>query len=440
MSKIFKLLYSLLVTLLITSSLPVLVLAEDVNNDSSTIISNTNNLLLNYEKPFLHLDGDPVYAFKVNKIDGTFVENYNDIDEAIIKASEISGTVVFLKDYIDVTRAIKIPTSSDITLDLNGKTISGTVNSSIISLTNDDIKLVIKNGNIVNADSNKNYKFGISVSGDNVELSLKDLNLSGYSSGVYLNSDTCLVTLDNCNCLGLSFGLTTNKAKTVNIIGGVYTNGIGAGSDGTFNISSGSFGVIQTHSSTINISGGNFSGGFKGQTSSSDGTINILGGNFLSQLNGLNTSSLDFNITGGYYENEPSDTFIVKSPTSYTSERTSIEDQSAVDIDKYKYKVVEGVSYVAKLLDEEGEPIDGKIYTSLIDAVTNVENGQIIKLLKNVDIKDSNVEITDKTITIDLNNRTVYGSYSDGVLVFSGNSKVLIKGPGIVKGSGEYCI
>lgn len=374
------------------------------------------------------------YALAVNKQDGTLIDYYDKIDKAIEKACEVSGTVVLLKDYENVTSSIVIPENANIVFDLNGKKISGSVNSSgIIKLTGSNAKLTIKNGTVENLHSKG--KYGIYVlTGDNMELILENVIATGTSSGVYLNKNTCVATLTDCTST-----FTANASKEVTINSGTYSS-FGAGSTTTTNILGGTFGAIKAHAGTINIENGTFESGFEGQTSSSAPTVNISGGNFLGKINGKNTSKYNFQLSGGYYEIEPDDTLIVKTPKSYTTERTGSEDEAKVDIEKYKYKVVEGTSYVAQILDAGGSQIADKKYTNLADAFTNAENGQTIQLIKNIDIKDSKIEINNKTITLDQNGKTIYGSNNDGVLVLTGTTKLTVKGSGLIECSGKYSV
>ena len=278
-----------------------------------------------------------------------FVSKPSELEEAINTAQ--SGDIISLTQDVDMSEET-FELSKAVTLDLGGKTLTGTVN-----VTGSDMAM-IRNGTIV---SNKSESANSAVCvKTNAFATLESVNIEAnsdskaYAVAVYGNcfiknstvkSNTygfaCYwsskVTVENTNVTAGGHAISTaaafsNPDMMITIKGGTYASSgsewdscavywAGHGTlkveDGTFTGGSNGAGIYQKNG-TVHISGGSFSAkdGAKLGAESKDSTeisFNVTGGTFTgtraglyykTTANGSNCKQFDITITGGTFAGE----------------------------------------------------------------------------------------------------------------------------------------
>lgn len=143
----------------------------------------------------------------------------------------------------------------------------------------------------------------------------------------------------------------------------------------------------------IEIHGGHMAGKLTAGTGSEKGIIQIRNGYITGELEKGANGTLE--CYGGYSKNDPSDYL--------TSGYVKMELEAADEFG-CQYKIIE--DQVAKI-ERDGETV---IYKTLKEAVSNAKDTETIVLLKDVDLKNAQVDIG-KSITIDLGQKTVTGTH-----------------------------
>ena len=175
--------------------------------------------------------------------------------QAAVDAAKNGDTIVLLKD---ITITSKQSISKQLTLDLNGKTLTGTAYRTIeLTWTGDlTVKDSLGGGKIANSYSGKSYPRTVYLNGTGAALTLESGTIESNPNLTSLQS----VAIDS----------ETDKACTVNIKGGsvvvpeAATNGRSI--------------VAGTRSMTLNISDGTITGGLHGVDAYSGSNVNITGG------------------------------------------------------------------------------------------------------------------------------------------------------------------
>lgn len=190
--------------------------------------------------------------------------------QAAVDAAQAGDEVVLLDD-VTLTETLIVGADKVIALDLNGKTLTG-------SILAPDAELTVKNGSIVNAD-----------------LSVSALEINAGK-----------LTMTNVNVDSARHGLRIDGAVEATIDGGIYRGAMGSGTGtyhalnisgaATVTITTGTFiGPVGTTAdsgcavnvqagATVIIEGGSFSGG-KNNTLNAAGTLEIYGGTFDQAVN-----------------------------------------------------------------------------------------------------------------------------------------------------------
>ena len=309
---------------------------------------------------------------------------YETLNGAIDAAAE-GNTVTLLKDTTE-----NVVVDKDITLDLNGKTLTGTKTSGKASLTVvKGATATVKNGTILGTEN------GYYTIQNNGTATFESLTATAGNTGSSMIDNWGTLTINSGEYTGglnvvkseEDSKLTINGGKfTLNYSTSGYTGVIFAYGDTT--ITGGEFiqsvttcgswdhpqvvatGVVEGHAATTRVTGGSFT--------------NARSGEGIFRGVGKGTSD-NFEVSGGTFNKSVSEEYCANGfiPTK-NADGT--------------YGVKEG-KYVAK--------IGSKKYETLADAIRWATKGKTVTLLDNI---SGNFEISDiKKITLDLNGYTING-------------------------------
>ena len=185
--------------------------------------------------------------------------------DPIYMAAALGGNVT-LTDDVDLTSPLDI--KADMTLNLNGKTITGSLNVAA------GANVTIENGVVTNVDKNVS---GITSNGI---LTLNNVNVTSARHALRIESGSAVINggtyqvnpVSNSTLYALNVGDGANSIANVTVKGGKFI-----GPKGTMADSGGA--VTVKVGSTVKIEGGDFSGG-KTKTLSADGTLTVAGGSY----------------------------------------------------------------------------------------------------------------------------------------------------------------
>ena len=228
---------------------------------------------------------------------------YDTIADAIAAATN-AQTITMIKDVTDVSSAIEV--SKTITLDLNGKTISGNISNYFINITS---SVTIKDsstdgtGKIQNT-TDDGYGYGINVD-SNGTLTVE--------SGIIYSDNRTIYNVGTLTISNGTFKSTTSSAiwnvGTLTISNGTFTGATNAiySYKGTSTISGGTFtgGNYAIHNgsnSTTEISGGTFTGGNYAIYNGSNSTTEISGGTFTGSNYAIHNYNGTAKISGGTFK------------------------------------------------------------------------------------------------------------------------------------------
>lgn len=307
---------------------------------------------------------------------------YGTLNGAIGAAAE-GSTVTLLKDTTE-----DVVVDKNITLDLGGKTLTGTNSGKATLSIQNGATTTVKNGSIVGSTSY--YTIEI-TKGSNATATFETLTATAGNTGSSMIDNWGTLTITSGTYTG---GLNTVKSEegtTLTITGGKFVSDYAPAYNvtgtilvyGTTTISGGEFiqnststaarvvvtGLVEGYTSITNVTGGSF-------TTKSSGNI----------FHGLGKATSDnFEVSGGTFNKAISadycaDGFIPTKQADGT------------------YGVKEG-KYVAK--------VGSKNYETLADAIRLAAKGKTVTLLDNI---SGNFEISDiKKITLDLNGYAING-------------------------------
>ena len=371
----------------------------------------------------------------------TEVNNIPDGETGVIT---LGGDIDFGNLVGTLTRAasepasLVIPAAKSIILDLNGCTLSQTVEQTGAH------SMIVNNGNLTIVDNKGNGKISYSDTGNGGEYvsntivnngrlviesgliennSSADVASNGYphpvdnNGGLIINGGTLT---NNADYASMRIWCTTDDNTSVTINGGTFNGSIdfqtpsAAANKGSLTINGGTFNADTYTKCAVRLLG------FGADVDEMLGYIN--GGTFNGEIALRNWSGADFNsqvfyITGGQFSKDPSafvvDGYPVIAPT------------------EGGYYTIGQFVPVAKIGDQE--------YGSLRAAVAAAQEGETITLVKDINQTDG-VIITDKKLTIDLNNKTftvtVGANTNNRNLKINGSSVVTIKN-GTMVAAGE---
>ncbi len=305
---------------------------------------------------------------------------YGTLNGAIGAAAE-GDTVTLLADTTE-----DVVVNKNITLDLGGKTLTGT-NSGKATLTiAKGATATVKNGSVIGTSSFYNIQ-------NNGTATFETLTATAGNTGSSMIDNWGTLTITSGTYTG---GLNTVKSEegtTLTITGGKFVSDYAPAYNvtgtilvyGTTTISGGEFiqnststaarvvvtGLVEGYTSITNVTGGSF-------TTKSSGNI----------FHGLGDATSDnFEVSGGTFNKPISEGYCAEGFIPSTKKNAD-----------GMYGVKEG-KYVAK--------VGSKNYETLADAIRLAAKGKTVTLLDNI---DGNFEISDiKKITLDLNGYTING-------------------------------
>ena len=344
-------------------------------------------------------------AFKVTVGETSKIYTDKTLAEAVELAN--NGTLTLLGNVDLGTASLPISGSEEtpinITLDLNGKTITSTHNYPFDIY---DATLTVKDG----AGGGS-----ITTTGDSIFYTNNDLSNLKIESGTFASGTNLVYVVGGTvNINGGTF--TGNNSAvfvgggTVNISGGTFTGGndsavyVSSGeaiiSGGTF--TSDSYYAVRVENGEVTIEGGEFTGNVDA-VCVLDGTVNISGGTFKGGLYENTAAGATLNITGGTFNTDPSE----------------YVDETAAVITENGDGTWTVTPYVATVTVGEGDAATIEKYTNLETAFTAVNtNGGTITLLKDVDWVDGFSEISSgKTVTLELNGYEIKSSGAIGYII-----------------------
>lgn len=427
--------------------------------------SNSSGTGTNYTDGTQYSFTDNITLYAKWQLKGYYVVNnsryYNTLSSAVAGASSgnriellatitDSGSVTInknitldLSDYT-VTKSSGITISSGITVNIEGNANGTLRNSSYQSnyITNNGT-LNIKSGTI-------NYTANPSSSDRAVIYNNGVVNISGgeiitvnEGHGIYVNSGK--VIINNGSITGQQNGIFIRGSSSVEVNGGTISgsrNGIN-GNVATIEINGGTVegntcGIYST-SSTININGGIVQGNSYGIRY--DANTELVVGDSSKSVN--NNLSKVIGSTYGVYGTETRKKFdfnngviIGETNTTYNSVATCRRGNYAPST-SYNSSDSNYVTSLVNISSSYNYAINNKGYTTLQQAATDAESGDVIVVLKNVtDSSSSNITMS-KNVILNLNNYTT--TISRPINVNSGVT-FRIRGEGSLKGNSNHTI
>lgn len=346
-------------------------------------------------------------------------KSYSSLREAINKAQ--GGETVTL--LADATEDVTIAAGKNITLDLDGKTLTNT-NAGKATLTiAKDATATVKNGSIIGGT-------GYYTIQNNGTATLEDVTATAGNTGSSMLDNWGTLTIESGSYSGGLNVVKSEEGSTLSITGGTFTL--------DYAPSSGYTAVILVYGDTT-ISGGEFvqtatpkwgnpqvvmTGVVEGYTA----ITRVTGGHFTNKKSGSNifhglgkATSDNFEVSGGTFNKSISEGYCADGfiPTK-NADGT--------------YGVKEG-HYVAQ--------IGSKKYETLADAIRLAAKGKTITLLTDV---EQNTQLTiNKNITLDLNGKTIkntediWGNNANAILSITNGAKVTITGNGTIDAKENDC-
>ncbi|MBR5215250.1 MAG: T9SS type A sorting domain-containing protein [Bacteroidales bacterium] len=276
--------------------------------------------------------------------------------------------------------------------------------------------------------ANNNYTGNISVTGKNIKVTVKNVNFINGTGYAITTNTIGSITVENCTVKNYNYGfLYANKSTSTIVVKNVTVDGANYGmhwvygSNATLenvtmtNVAKGLY--IQNYASkTITVKNSNISSiaiwersGYSGvQTFKFEGD-NTVGTLSASQYAKYVLTATDATITA------PAGAAVTTTVAEHTV--------------KHINGVYTVVPSVAKVVDAEGKDVDS--FGSIQDAIDAAQNGETVVVLKDVVIDELATETLDgkydtyfkvegKTVTIDLNGKTISGNYKSNTSMLVG--------------------
>lgn len=416
-------------------------------------------------------NGDGTFTVKEkNYVAQVGEKKYESLAEAI-EAAQNGETVKLLADA--TANAMIEISEKDITLDLNGKTISpvdGTkISGGLIGVHNGagltiDDSSAEKTGKITSGNSGNVYAaVQVTVKDDAAiepaKLIVNNGNLEGYyyaisgngtrhNTEITINDGTFkgLVNSPSTDDMGLGIFHPQDGKLTIN--GGEF-EGPAAGVEiraGELNVSGGSFKATATEfKEAWNGSGTTVVGAaiaISQHSTNKDIKVNITGGTFegikavyevdLNTATGDKSDNININIEGGYFKGVVASENVLNFISGGTFNKAVPEEYCAVGfIPKNNGDGTYGVTekdYVAKIGDKK--------YESLAEAIEAAQNGETVTLLADATINEMITIADGKAVTVDMNGKNISGSSYFQVT----HGKLNLTGEGVYSTSAIYAL
>ena len=351
-------------------------------------------------------NGDGTFGVKagsyVAEINGTKYESL----QAAINAANTNDTVTLLADATE-----DVTINKNITLDLNGKTLTNTgAGKATISVTGGTV--TVKGGSVKGGTSYYNIEV---TKGSNANLTLMDVTATAGNNAASMIDNWGTLTIESGTYEGGLNVVKSEEGSTLTINGGKFT--------GTYAISSKYNGVILS-AGTTTINNGEF---IQSVTTPKWGYPQVV---LAMQVTGY-TSLVTVN--GGTFTNKhgSSSAKIFYPGTGATSDNLAVkggtfnkEVSASYFEDGYFAKKTDGVYKTVG-------PFDAKIgttgYATLEAAFTAAKNGNTITLLR--DCQSGRINLEDKSVTVNLNGKTLTSTADYGVMFCAKNGRTItVKG------------
>ena len=355
--------------------------------------------------------------------EGEKVAKVGDVEyETLAAAINAAGTGGTVKLLADITGQTVIPAEKDIVLDLNGKTMTHTgttlYNSGKLTVrdsSDDKSGKIVSTGNVgigVNHDSTTTIEYA------NIEA-VEGAVITGYATGaeitiqngIFVASDNAVIAGNgnstdhngaerkNANTITINGGKFTGNIKTTGYIAcGIYApwKDIVTVNGGEFTVNNG-IGIV-ARAGQVKVNGGTFT-----CTGSAEGKVGDKNFDMAA------AQCLYFDATDPAYPAYNSETDYIK-----VTGGTFSSNVSAYVADGY----IQNENGVVETLGETNAvaKVGDTYYKTLAEAVAAAKNDETVTLLKNA---ETTVELsfTNKAITLDLNGKTVSGTFTDNFSV-----------------------
>ena len=360
--------------------------------------------------------------------EGEKVAKVGDVEyETLAAAINAAGTGGTVKLLADITGQTVIPAEKDIVLDLNGKTMTHTgttlYNSGKLTVrdsSDDKSGKIVSTGNVgigVNHDSTTTIEYA------NIEA-VEGAVITGYATGaeitiqngIFVASDNAVIAGNgnstdhngaerkNANTITINGGKFTGNIKTTGYIAcGIYApwKDIVTVNGGEFTVNNG-IGIV-ARAGQVKVNGGTFT-----CTGSAEGKVGDKNFDMAA------AQCLYFDATDPAYPAYNSETDYIK-----VTGGTFSSNVSAYVADGY----IQNENGVVETLGETNAvaKVGDTYYKTLAEAVAAAKNDETVTLLKNA---ETTVELsfTNKAITLDLNGKTVSGTFTDNFSVIEAGS------------------
>ena len=322
-------------------------------------------------------------SFKVEAVQG------NAVNETVTNVAQLQASLDLGVDNItlanDITlddkTTLVVPQGKEVTLNLNGNTITGTTHKSVGHVVKNEGTLTIVGGTISSTAAN-----GGSAIANSGTLTVVDATLNGARNAdgswpSYTVNNTGVMTVNNSTITSYHGAVASYNAGAVLTLNNCEIDMVGIPG---FT----SHGIYTYNDGQVIVNGGTYANKAADQAASGASVINgnvvINSGNFSGRLENYYGTPV---IKGG--------TFTVKPNAKFVSEGHIVNDNG-----NGTWSVLSGVTV-------------GTV-DALNNAIATVENGATIVLSADIAPEDKVIIPEGKTVTIDLNGKTVNGGYQAG--------------------------
>ncbi|MBQ3249231.1 MAG: hypothetical protein IJB03_06170, partial [Alistipes sp.] len=316
-----------------------IVALDQDGNESSAVRNSTMTGVVNIS------ESTEVIGTILNPVAAVIYEGYNEfyscstLQEAIDKVCKDNNGSVRLIKNITIEEPITIPADETIVIDLNDKTLSGTMPKSVGHVVENLGTLTIKNGTISSTGANGGsalYNAGTltvenaTINGSSIRenegwpsypinnyssMTVTNSTINGYQGAIAGNAagtttvNNCTINKEYLNTSSHVFYINHTDAKVI-VNGGTYTHKGMDGSlayvikgeiivnDGTFNAQDGGYGMAPLTNGRVTINGGTFNAGLLNW----GGSIVVTGGTFKADPTSYLADGYYASKNGNYYE------------------------------------------------------------------------------------------------------------------------------------------